>query len=277
MKRSITEIFGKDILIFPFGIFLSLILISLDSLGGVSFIRDGISYVANPIYVAANLTGKEIGSYWEIFKDFGAFREECDSLVGACNEQTVQNSYFTMLVEENEALRKQVNLTNLEQKYVLAKVLSSDSVEFLRINEGKSSGIVIGDIVVLGNLYLGNIVRVDEKSSLVRLPRSKNNNLEVVVVDGDWQEVKSNKKVSILSKAVVSGTADGIKIENISANSKVQNGDLVVVNDSKVGESLVLGYIVNLSSNPAETSKSGVVVPVMDYDDLLTVFVRVSR
>lgn len=275
MKRNALSIFEKDLLFFPIGIFLAITLILLDSLIGVSFLRSGISYIAEPIFVAANSVGKEVASSFEIFKDFGEFRKECDALKEDFNAKNVENSYFTMLVEENESLRKQVNLANDEKEYLLVKVLSTDSVEFLRLNEGKASGIEMGDIAVLGNLYLGSVVQVDDKSSVVRLPRSKNNNLEVIVVNGDWMDVKDNRKVPILSKAVVSGTSDGIRIENISANSKVKNGDLVVVNDSKVGESLVLGYIVNLSNNPAETSRSGVVVPVVEYDDLITVFIRV--
>ncbi len=275
MKRNALSIFEKDLLFFPVGIFLAILLVLLDSLVGISFVRSGISYIAQPIFVAANSVGKGVISSFEIFKDFGEFRRECDDLKEDFSAKNVENSYFTMLVEENESLRKQVNLANDEKEYLLVKVLSTDSVEFLRLNEGKASGIEMGDIAVLGNLYLGSVVQVDDKSSVVRLPRSKNNNLEVIVVNGDWMDVKDNRKVPILSKAVVSGTSDGIRIENISANSKVKNGDLVVVNDSKVGESLVLGYIVNLSNNPAETSRSGVVVPVVEYDDLITVFIRV--
>ena len=275
MKRNALSIFEKDLVFFPIGIFLAITLILLDSLIGVSFLRSGISYIAEPIFVGANSAGKEVASSFEIFNDFGEFRKECDALKEDFNAKNVENSYFTMLVEENESLRKQVNLANDEKEYLLVKVLSTDSVEFLRLNEGKASGIEMGDIAVLGNLYLGSVVQVDDKSSVVRLPRSKNNNLEVIVVNGDWMDVKDNRKVPILSKAVVSGTSDGIRIENFSANSKVKNGDLVVVNDSKVGESLVLGYIVNLSNNPAETSRSGVVVPVVEYDDLITVFIRV--
>jgi hypothetical protein len=35
-----------------------------------------------------------------------------------------------------------------------------------------------------------------------------------------------------------------------------------------------LGYLVGLSENPAATSRSGYVSPILDYDKLITVFVK---
>jgi cell shape-determining protein MreC len=59
-------------------------------------------------------------------------------------------------------------------------------------------------------------------------------------------------------------------------NSGVVNGDVVMVNDSKVGENLVLGTVVALSEDPATTTRSGYVSPVVDYYDLINVFVRIE-
>jgi cell shape-determining protein MreC len=75
---------------------------------------------------------------------------------------------------------------------------------------------------------------------------------------------------------VVSGSSDGIRIENIGMNSGVENGDIVVVNDSKVGENLVLGTVVGLSEDPATTTRTGYVSPAVDYYDLTNVFIRID-
>ena len=79
-----------------------------------------------------------------------------------------------------------------------------------------------------------------------------------------------------MSKGVIKGSSGGIIIENMSMNSNLTNDDIVVVNDSRVGEYLVLGRLQDISENPAATSRSGYVEPIIDYEKLITVFVRVD-
>jgi len=57
-------------------------------------------------------------------------------------------------------------------------------------------------------------------------------------------------------------------------NSNVEEGDLVLIRDDRVGDVLVLGILVNVSDNPASTYKSGEVIGIFDYYSILTVFVR---
>lgn len=57
----------------------------------------------------------------------------------------------------------------------------------------------------------------------------------------------------------------------------VRDGDIVVSNDKKINQYLIIGRIANISSNPAETSRRGNVVPLIDYNDLMTVFVDIRK
>lgn len=274
MKKNVTNIFSNEIFLFPLGLFASLFFILGDSVGIFSFIRAGISYIAQPIYYNANIVSKEVSSYTHAVVELGEFRQKYDELSLKLAEKEIENSYYAMLLEENEALKKQIDLVNSNDSYVMSKVLNDNSIDSLRIDKGNSSGINIGDTVSIGNVYVGTVLESDERSSLVRLANSKGSSLEVVIIDGDWQSVTKDKQIGILSKAVATGSSDGIKIENISNSANIQNGSLVVVNDSKIGESLVLGYLVDISSNPAEVSRTAFVSPVLDYDDLITIFVK---
>jgi hypothetical protein len=125
-------------------------------------------------------------------------------------------------------------------------------------------------------MFVGLVVKSDEEGSLVRLPTSKSSNLEVVVVTGGIEEARVAQSVDILTRGVANGSPDGIRVENMSMEADLKNGDVVVVNDSKVGEYLVLGYLVGLSENPAATSRSGYISTIVDYDKLVTVFVRTT-
>jgi cell shape-determining protein MreC len=171
-------------------------------------------------------------------------------------------------------LKKQITLGDLDQNYVLAKVLGGVENNFIRVNQGQREGVVVGDVVVLGNMYVGIVVRVDSEGSLVRLPTNKASNLEIVVVKEQIKQEQLTENPAILTKGVVKGSVDGLRVENMSMNAPLQNGDVVVVNDVRVGQYLVVGYLVGLSENPAATSRSGYVLPILDYEKLITVFIR---
>jgi len=155
----------------------------------------------------------------------------------------------------------------------MANVLREDLVDAVLIDQGSDVGVKQGDVVTVGNTFVGIVSSVDLKGGTVRLPSDANSHLEIVVLKSGQSNVT---KAGILSSGVISGSPEGIKIENISMNSDVADGDTVYINDSKVGGFLALGYVVGLSSNPASTYKTAFVSPILDYDNLMQVFVRVE-
>lgn len=273
MKKNNNQL-SSEVSLLLISIFVGVMLFLMDSLGVLSFVRSGISFVMDPVVFQANSIGSEGKEYLETFIRLKDFRNEYNDLSISIYEKEVENSFYALLKEENESLKKQINLGGENRKYVMGKVLGGAEYDFLRVNKGESSGVVEGDIAVLGNMFVGIVIEVDKESSLVRLATSKSNNLEVVVVRGGVEEVRLSENIDILTKAVVKGSSDGIEIENMSMVADLKNGDIVVVNDSKVGEYLVLGTLVGLSENPAATSRSGFVSPIVEYDRLVTVFIR---
>jgi cell shape-determining protein MreC len=248
----------------------------MDTLGFFSFLRTGISFAIDPIAFEGSRMGMNSREYLDTFVKLGDFREEYNELSVDIYEKEVENSFYILLKEENESLRRQIVLGGAEQGYIMAKILSGGAYDYLNINKGESSGIAVGDVVVWGNMFVGLVSQVDREGSLVRLATNKSSNLEVVVVRGGVEEARLSESIEILTKGVVNGSSDGMKIENMSMSAEIKNGDVVVVNDTKVGEYLVLGYLVGLSDNPAATSRSGYVSPIFDYDDLITVFVKID-
>ena len=276
MKVRVGEVLQKDFLFFPIGLVLGVLLLLADFLGLAGIPRQIISFVVEPLSYSSSTFGGEVRDNLKVFVEFGEFKKEYNQMKIDMYEKDVENAFYGVLKEENDSLKKQIKMGNLEARYVLSKVLSGENVEYIRINQGSGSGIVPGDVVSLGNFYVGTVSSADENGSLVRLASNKGSNLEVVVVRGGVEENRIASDVKILSKGVVSGSSDGIKIENIAMNADVKNGDIVVVNDVKVGEYLVVGTLVGLSENPAATSRNGYVSTLVDYDDLVTVFVRIG-
>lgn len=252
-------------------IILGIIFIFLNNINALGWLKTSISYVFEPVTFQARSFGQSINSYSSIFFDLSDFKNEYNDMKIELAQKESSLAEVSILREEIETLRSHLNLAKTENTYVEATIMSDSSLENIVLNKGERDGIEIGDTVSVGNMYIGLVSEVTNKGCKVRLPISKNNHLEVIITSS---ESKNNNEV--LSKAVVSGSPEGILIENIEMNSEVKNGDVVVINDTRVGELLILGYVVGLSEDPATTSKSAYVSQIVDVEDLINVFVRIE-
>jgi len=250
--------------------FLAVLFLLLDGIWGLDGFRNAIAFATQPMAYSANNGGSAVRSYLETFSQLGKFRKEYNDLKTQMYDMESKYAEYMALVNENESLKKQLALSSSSQ-YVMASVLRDDSVGTMLIDKGSDDGVQEGDVVTIGNTFIGVVSHIDAKGSVVRLPVDPDSHLEVVVL-----KYGPNTSTHILSKGVVSGSAGGILIENIAMNSEVADGDVVYINDTKVGGFLALGYIVGLSNNPASTYKTAYVSPVLDYDTLMNVFVKLD-
>lgn len=261
---------SRNWLSIPITFVIALILILFSSLGLLDGFRKSLGCVVDPIYSTSSSVALKIRDFFTTLGDITQFRTEYNEMKLTIAEYEIQNLDYQKLKRENIDLREQLKLGNKENLYVESTVLGRIESDYMVINLGLSDGVKNGDISVLGEAFIGIVIDAGQYSSKVRLPISKSSSLEVYIISPE----KSSQR--ILSKAVVSGSSDGIRMENINMNSEVQNGDVVVVNDEKVGENLILGTVVGLSEDPATTTRSGYVSPVVDYYDLVNIFVRIE-
>lgn len=271
MKQGNKDYEQKDNNFVYISFVLGILLLILNNVGKFSNIRSSIDYVFSPVTNSANKAGESVSEYFSTFIQLGNFRKEYNSMKTQIAENDAKYSNYLVLKNENEALKQQLGVENNDAKLVMTNVLRDDDINSLLIDEGSDSGVKQGDVVVLGNTFIGIVTVADRNGSRVRLATDNSSHLQVVVMKDNDQ----NKK-NIVSNGVVSGSTEGIKIENIDMNSDVADGDVVYVNDSKIGGFWTLGYIVGLSKNPANTYKTAYVSPVLDYDDLVTVFVKLN-
>ena len=274
-KKATKNILGDNALLLV-GLVVAGIFFLLDTLSAVKPLRDGISFLFNPIYVDGKEVANEVKGYFGTVSKIDEFRKEFNELKVATYEKDINNAHYQVLLEENDSLRKQVTLGNMEKKYLLGKVLEVENISNMRIDKGEKEGVKKGAVVSVGNMFVGLVKSVDSEGALVVLPYSKSSTFKVFVTKVGVEEGKIVKGVPILSKGVVRGGGDDINIENISMNSTVKDGDIVVTMDERIGGYFVLGRIANLVDNPAATSKSAKVAPLMDYDDLMTIFVEIE-
>ncbi len=274
-KKVTKNIFGENSF-FLFGIGIAGILLLLDSFSLIQPFRDIFSFTFTPVYASAKTLSGNVKEYFGTVGKIDEFRKEYNDLKIAIYEKDINNAYYQVLLEENASLKKQIELGNTERKYLLSKVLGVQNISNMQIDKGTREGVRKGAVVSSGNMFVGTVESVDMEGALVLLPYSKSSTFEVFVTNVGVKDGKIVEGVPVLSHAVVRGGGDHINIENISMNSEVKDGDIVVTRDSKIDRYLIVGQIANLVSNPAATSKSARVAPLMDYDNLMTIFVEID-
>lgn len=269
--------FKKELIFTIIVILFGGILLSLDEANVTNFIRYPISYSMEPIFMTGEGLGKGISSYFKNFVNLRDIVEENERLKVQIAENEIGDASYLEILAENELLKKQLGLKNKDREYVMGNVLKSDSIDYLLIDEGTKSGIQVGDVAVVGNFFVGVVEYADELGSRIKLPTNNNSYLGVSILKYDESKALDGYlKNKVISRGVMNGSAEGIKIENITMNSDVNDGDIIFVNDSSVRDMLVLGYVVGLSSNPASISRTCFVSTIVDYDTLSKVFVRIN-
>lgn len=274
----------NKIKIIGFSLLLAFMFFAAESLFSLNWLRNSISYIFEPIGFAGAKTGEGLRSYLSLFTDIGDFREEYNALKIKNSELEVFENYNKILLDQNESLKKQLKLGNKEEEYILSPIVfSSEFPTEISLGYGSNQDISVGDVIVLGNLYIGTVSSVDLKGSTARLPSSRSSSLQVLVVKGKNLENVSldtiaQKYISEKNiKAVSVGTGTEVRLENIAVDSGVKDGDSVVIADERIGEYLLLGRISSVDRDLAAATVSATVDVLVDYESLTNIFVRLSK
>ena len=266
-KKKIEGIKDRKVILPAIIMALGGILMFLEILNIDNQLKEAVHWIADPVVILSENGSRSVADYFSVLIDIPKVEKELNDLNVEKFEYESKVAYVSILEEENQSLREELNLGNMEHKYVEAKMLGQVQDNVIRVNAGKNQGIKIGDTVSLGYNLIGTVMDTSQNISSIRLPYSKSSTLEV------WVASATDKK-KILSRAVVKGTGEEYMIiENISKEANVKEGDYVIVNDERIVDTLVLGQISELNLDPAKTSISGKVVSIVTFDTLISVFI----
>lgn len=261
---------------------ISIVLLLLNIPGFLNFIRGPLSFVYEPITFGGSRIGVEISDTLKIFSEIGELRSEVNRLEVDNTTLKSKVDYISVISQENEALRDELELGSKEDVKVLAKVVKGMESDVLHLNIGSSDNVSKGDIVYYGNIYIGSVVSVGEYGSTVSLPQARTSHLQVMVVlDHDISmvgvdDIESELSAIVKLDGIAVGMSNLIQIENVLTDSGVEVGDIVIVNDKEVGEYLLLGTVGSIDFDPAATTSLINLVPYINYNELETVFVSVK-
>lgn len=245
---------------------LAVFFIFLDSNNKLTSIKDLTSNIFQPVYYSSvNLVASIEDFRNQVFSNDN--QDTINSLKERVNQLEALVADYDILKEKYESLLKQSKTASKKYEYIEAKVYKPNNGGDLIVSAGSKNGVLENSLVVVGNVYIGKVVEVDGNSSKVLMPDSSKSVMEVLI------QSKSQKYNPIKSVAI--GKNNEIIIENIPNTSKVENGDLVILNDGKIDEYLVIGTIQNIKTDKAASVVSASVKPGIDI--LITKFVYIRK
>jgi len=230
-----------------------------------------------PIEEVAFVHSESVKSFFGIFQEIKTLRTNYYDLQEEYLELEARQDMLILLEEENISLKEQLNIYSIGHEIIPAEVLFQDwslRNESLLINKGSVDGIVQGDIVTIGLMYVGIVSDVYEFTSKVRLPTSRASSLKVMILEN---VLEFENEISI-PQSFLSGIAIGysniLKIENIETYGNLVEGSVIVLNDQKIGKYLYLGKVLSVDDDPTASLRSCTVEVPVDYSNLKFVYVR---
>ena len=236
-------------------------------------LQQGAGYVSSPFQKGINVMGSWLRDQTSGFQDAKKLQKENEELEEKVASLTEENN---KLLEDQEELNRLTKLYELDQDYtqydkVAAQVISKDPGNWYStfvINRGSDDGIQV-DMNVLADGGLAGIV---------------------TEVGKDWATVRSIIDDSSNVSATVPSTSDNCMvtgnlllmeegklnfIQLLDREDKVQPGDRIVTSDisDKFLKGILIGYIDEVEMDSNNLTKTGYLVPVVDFAHIHEVLV----
>ncbi len=243
---------------------LSLMIIVLDLFHFLFFPKQILSFITNPISLGLYQTNKDIAKqFYFIFAARSSSQEN-----KALKEQ------LALLLSENARLRKNLaetqTLVSQEKHldpatYNLLFARPIGISRYLKIDKGSDSQVKEGAALVYNDNYVGKIVLVSEKSSLVQL-----------LADPDSKVAAFSQGLEGKAKGVLIGQfGSELLLDKILHEEKISVGDLVYSEGTEgfLPRGLILGRVTEVLERENEVFKQAKVQSNFDIRDLDLVFV----
>ena len=201
---------------------------------------------------------------------------------GAMEENHELKARIDSLVEENTRLQaEQFELERLRELYQLdqdyqqynkigARVIAKDSgawFQVFRINKGSADGVRVDANVIAGGGLVGIVTDVGANYATVRSIIDDVSRVSAMAQQsGDTCFVEGD--LTLFSEG-------RLRISKITKDGDVKDGDRIVTSNviSKYLPGILIGYIDEIAVDSNNMTKSGTLIPVVDFEHLETVLV----
>lgn len=225
--------------------------------------------VVNPVITPFSLYGIETGEKARLkLKNFfskDVSVEEVNSLKEKIEQLEIVSRDYENLKEKYDSLKTHSKTAEVKYSYIQANFYNPLDGGEIILNSGTKSGVEVGDIVVVGNIYAGTVISVEGTTSKILPPYFAGNTFSVAI---------RHKSKNALTKAVAVGKDFEIVLENIPNSSFIQNGDNVYISDPKIGSDLLLGSVYGLKKDQASPVVEAKVDMALEISNIKYLFIR---
>lgn len=251
---------------------------------GISLFTDQIavpmkriaSVIVIPMQKGINDIGTYVYSKYTLLKDFSRISEENLKLKEEIAKLTEENSQLSQNKYELERLRE---LYDLDDKYAnynktAARVIAKEAGNWysvFTIDKGSKDGIEVDMNVIADGGLVGIVTDVGENYAIVRTIIDDANNVSGMLINsGATCTVEGS--LSLMDSGY-------IYVKYFKNDTDVRDGDKVVTSNisSKYVEGILIGYVKEVTTDPNSLTKSGYLIPVVDFEHLQEVLIILDK
>lgn len=236
----------------------------LETTGVIQILQNPVQKILMPVQLSLYKTKKDVGGFLTTLSEIKSLRENENKLAAENAILLAENAKLKNLGVENKALREQLGAKNISKKLILAQVIGSDpllSGSKILVDKGSNFGVSKGDLVVVKDILIGQVIAVGSSSASVRLINDSETKIAVITEGG--------------TRGIVKGEfGAGVVLDKVVQGRQVSVGEIVFTSgEADIPSGLALGTVSKVSSDPADLFQKASIKALIPYESLEIVFV----
>lgn len=250
----------KNFLLFFSLIIISLIVMGLDKLHCLNWLKRSEEAITNPIKqkvyrfkLKINKSQNEKISLIKLEDKLTILEQENASL-----KVKIDN-----LEKENSSMRKLLGAPLPPNwKFIPAQVLNINNGS-MTINQGSDNGIKENQIAVFKNILVGRVIEVNPLVSKIALPIAKKSNIKAKLLKNEGKGI------------IKSSEAQALILDNVLPEINLSKDEIVITSGEEAiyPAGLIIGKINKVKKDEAEIYQQAIIKPLVDYQKLTNVFI----
>lgn len=266
------EFISKYMLFILTTVFILIIAVSFIREDAMNPVKNAVGQLLSPLQSGLNQTGRTliqaVSGIWEL-KDAQRENEELKQKIAELEEE---NNLSAQDREELKTLRELYELDGNYSQYekVGAKVIGKDSgnwFHYFLIDKGYEDGIRESANVIADGGLVGIVTEVGATTSKVLSIIDDSSNVTAMTPEGQDGCMVSGD-LTLYEEGV-------LRVMYVDKDASITSGDKLVTSNtsSKYLPGILIGYVKDLEMDPNNLSKTGTLIPVVDFSHLDTVLV----
>lgn len=245
-------------------IFFSLLVFALDNISLLHLPRQFIFYITNPVSFGIYNTNRNIGKQFYFIFQARFAAQENKALKEQVGQLLSENADLRKKIAEAEAMITQEKHLD-PRTYNLLPARPIGLSRYLKIDQGSTAGIKVGQAVVFEDNFIGKVISVSSKAANIQLP-----------TDPDSKVAAFSQNKEGRAKGILAGQfGTEILLDKILHDEKIAMGDLIYSEGTEgyLPRGLILGKVTQVLGQENEVFKQAKIQSIFDIRDLELVFV----